>query len=111
MAGVVLLDQGSRLFFVEIFGGNIVFRHFMGFDFPLVGIRGILHAFDDFGFKRIALFEQLAHTFRIGTFNVRQSLKIAGLSAGTSAQPLRFKIGDGDVPTFAASGQAASQNS
>ena len=53
--------------------------------FTFVGVRYIFHAFDDFGFKRIAFLEEFADALGIRGFHTGQALQITGLPAGLGA--------------------------
>jgi nucleoside permease NupC len=65
--------EASRLIFVEIFLGNIVFGYFAGANLLII-VSSAFHAVYDIGLKGIAFLEQFAHTLRISSFNVGQSL-------------------------------------
>src|SRR5271166_3482629 len=64
----------------------------MGHNFPLVGVRHVLHAFDDSRLEGVTLFHEFVHALRIRTRHVRQSLQRTRLPARPRPQPLRLKI-------------------
>lgn len=44
---------GPRLFFIQIFAGNIVFRHLVRANFLFFGVPSALHASDNVGLERV----------------------------------------------------------
>ena len=68
-------------FFIPIFAGNIILRHLMSTNLPLISVLGVFHAFHRLGLERVSFLEQLVHTLRIRAFDVGQSLQISSLLA------------------------------
>jgi hypothetical protein len=56
--------------FAQILAGNIVLRHLMCANFPLVSVPGVFHALHHLGLERVSFFEQLVYTFGIRTLDV-----------------------------------------
>src|SRR6266850_4864968 len=69
--------------------GNIVLRHLMRVNFPLVSVIGVFHALHHVGLERVSFLEQLVHTLRIRTLDVGQSLQISRLPARPRSQSLQ----------------------
>src|SRR5207302_499760 len=63
---------GCRSVLIQIFSGNIIFRHFVGVNLCLV--LHIFHAFHNFSLERISFFQQFVDAFRIGAPAIRKSL-------------------------------------
>ena len=53
----------ERLFPLEIFRGNIIFRNFVGFHFAAIRVRSVFDAADHLGFVVLSLFGQLRDAF------------------------------------------------
>lgn len=66
-----------------------LFLH-VGSNFFFRPLRRALNSADNFRFVVLTLFDQLFHAFRIGVFNVRQTLNIARLPRGHAAPRLAF---------------------
>src|SRR3981081_337706 len=64
---------------IQILARNIILRHFMRSNFPLVSVPGVFHALHHVGLERVSFFEQLVHTLRIRSLDVGQSLQISRL--------------------------------
>jgi len=73
----VIFSEGLTLFFFKIFAGDVVFGHFVGYDFSLVWRRRILHALHQFRIKGVPFFDQFFHALRIRPSDSRKPLKIA----------------------------------
>jgi len=56
--------------FIQVLAGNIVLRHLMRANFPLVTVIGIFHAFNHVGLERVSFLEQLVDTLRIRALGV-----------------------------------------
>src|SRR5487761_863628 len=69
------------LLFIPIVAGNIILRHLMRANFPLVSVLGVLHALHRVGLERVSFLKQLVHTLRIRTLDLGQSLQISRLLA------------------------------
>src|SRR6266446_2141724 len=72
--------------FIQILAGNIVLRHLMRANFPLVSVIGVFDALHHVGLERVPFFEQLVDTLRIRTLDIGQSLQIPRLLARPRAQ-------------------------
>lgn len=70
------LDRDLRLILVEIFFGNIVFRHLAGANF-FVAIVGSFYAANDARFEGVSFIDQFTNAFRIDEFGDGQTLRIA----------------------------------
>src|SRR5579862_8087406 len=70
-----------RSILIQVFVGNIVLRHFVGVNFPFVGVIGVFDASDCVCFEGVPFVKQLVDAFRICTLDVRQSLQVARLSS------------------------------
>jgi len=85
VVGVVGAVAGAgavrSLIFIAVLAGNIILRDFVGVNFALVGVIGVLHALHRFGLERVSFLEQLVDTLGIRTFDAGQSLQGSGLSA------------------------------
>src|SRR5882762_1676056 len=75
--------------FIQILTGNIILRHLMRANFPLVSVLGVFDALYHVGLERVSFLEQLVHTLRIRTFDVGQSLQISRLLARPRSQSLQ----------------------
>src|SRR5882762_2757844 len=75
--------------FIQILTGNIILRHLMRANFPLVSVLGVFDALYHVGFERVSFLEQLVHTLRIRTLDVGQSLQISRLLARPGSQSLQ----------------------
>jgi len=64
----------ARLFLVQIFARNIVFRYLVGMNFLLVSVLSALDTGNDIGFERIPFLDQLVDALRIRNFEAGQSL-------------------------------------
>src|SRR5882762_2972868 len=53
------------LIFIQIFAGNIILRHLVRANFPLIVPPGVFHASHDFCLERVSFLDQLAHTLRV----------------------------------------------
>ena len=72
-----LLIVKPLLFFIEVFLGHVIFRHFTGANFLDTAFPGILDARNHPSLERVPLFDQFVNAFRIHAFVLRQALKIA----------------------------------
>jgi len=63
-------SAGSRLLFIQIFAGYIIFRYLMRANFLLARISSAFHTGHDVGLERVALLDQLVHTLGIRRFDV-----------------------------------------
>ena len=80
------------LLLIQILAGNIILRHFMRANFPLVRILGVFHALHHIGLERVSFLEQLVHALRIRTFGrwtIPANLPIAR-PAALPVPPLRM---------------------
>src|SRR5467141_1083192 len=75
--------------FIQILTGNIILRHLMRANFPLVSVLGVFDALYHVGLERVSFLEQLVHTLRIRTFDVGQSLQISRLLARPRSRSLQ----------------------
>jgi hypothetical protein len=62
------------LFFIQIFFGNIILRHLMRANLLLFSVTSVLYARHCVGLEHVSFLDQLAHTLRIRSFDVGQSL-------------------------------------
>jgi hypothetical protein len=80
-----LFARPLRLVLVEVLAGYVVLWNFVSAYFFLVGVAGLFHSADRFGFEGVAFLEKFVDAFGIGAFDVRQALQVSRLAAGTSA--------------------------
>jgi len=64
---------------VEVFLGNIIFRHLARVDFFLVGAIRLFDPSHSAGFEHISFSGQLIYAFRVRLLRSRQSLQILSL--------------------------------
>src|SRR5258708_20630071 len=50
------------LFFIPILAGNVILRHLMRANFPLVRAFGVFHALHHLGLERVSLLKQLVRS-------------------------------------------------
>jgi hypothetical protein len=65
------------LLFIQILARNIILRHLVDVNFHFISVLGVFHALHNVGFERVPFLEQLIHTLRICSLDVRQSLQIS----------------------------------
>jgi hypothetical protein len=50
-------ERGTLLFFIQIFAGNIILRHLMRANLPLIVAVGVLHASHHVGLERVSFLD------------------------------------------------------
>src|SRR5208282_3863445 len=63
--------------------------HLMGANLLLVSVTSVFHTHHCVSLERVSFLDQLAHTLRIRTFDVRQSLQVSRLPARPRSQFLK----------------------